>query len=84
MDHCLPGKTFSQDAQRVGRWEKQPLREIAIAANAALVGSPDGSGKFAFINSDVEAYHAGEAKESGKERAENRPAAESPSPEQLE
>ena len=33
MDHCLPGKkVFARSAQRGEGREKQPLREMAIAA----------------------------------------------------
>jgi hypothetical protein len=54
MDHCLPGKKLSRGSRpEDGRCEKQPLREIAIAANIARIGLPDRSGKFAFINSDA-------------------------------
>jgi len=52
MDHCLPGKKLSWVAARAGHYEKQPLREIAIAATKAPEGLPDCSGKIAFINSD--------------------------------
>jgi hypothetical protein len=38
MDHCLPGKkVFAGARLDDGRCEKQPLREIAIAANVTRI-----------------------------------------------
>ena len=67
-DGSLPARqeAFAGARPGDGRCEKQPLREIAIAANVARIGLPDGSGKIAFINSDTQPYHATGRKESGK------------------